>query len=86
MSNTRASLPPDIQTELYGSLNRLRAELPNSVDRTFIAEEMVRRVEIVRPDAHLTTQETLRNASTTGCTELVHIWSRMRQPSSSASV
>jgi hypothetical protein len=66
-------LPADVRTELYDSLTRIRAELPTTIDRHFAAVRLVRRAEIVPPDVRLKSEEEVRNASTTGCSEVVRI-------------
>lgn len=47
----------------YESLTRIRSAMPQHIDSAFIALQLVRRVEIDRPNARLETEETLLNVS-----------------------
>ncbi|MEO8074845.1 MAG: hypothetical protein ABI818_00865, partial [Acidobacteriota bacterium] len=67
------SLPTKVTQELYGSLTRLRQELTTQRDHSFIATHLYQRVDIVRPDAHVSKTETLSNVSGADQTEVVRI-------------
>jgi hypothetical protein len=52
-----------VSKNAYESLTRIRTALPNHIDPAFIAQRLVRRVEIDRPNALVETDETLMNIS-----------------------
>jgi hypothetical protein len=73
VERTTIRVPEAVQEELYESLARMRKVVPQNLDRSFVAERLYRRLNVLPPNAELITEEVLRSVTAFDCTEVVRI-------------